>query len=78
MSARPPSPPATILALALSALVGTAAVVASVRTPSPPHHAAAPVTAPPIAGAALGDPSLPSATSIVFDGMTVGEPAPTF
>ena len=78
MSARPPSAPATIVALALSALVGTAAVVASVRTPHPPTDAAAPMTMPSVAEAALGDPSLPSAASLVTDDLAAGEPAPTF
>jgi hypothetical protein len=78
MSAHRPSAPSTVLALALSALVGTAAVVASVRTPNSSPDAAASVAAPAVAEAASVDPSVPSATSIVGDDATAGEPAPTF
>ena len=78
MSARPPSSSATIVAFALSALVSTVAVVASVRATSASHAAVAPTAAPSFTGATPVDASLPSATSVVIDDMAAGEPAPTF
>ena len=78
MSARPPSPSATIVAFALSALVSTAAVVASARAPGAPRTATAPMAAAAFSAAPLVDPTLPSAASVVFDDMAAGEPAPTF
>jgi hypothetical protein len=78
MSARPPFAPSTIVALAVSALLGTAVVVAAVDSPTPRHVTATPGGAPAFPTTIKSDPSLPSAASVVTGDERVDEPAPTF